>query len=320
MKFRSNKKLLGIVLGTLLAVSITACGYSEEEEASKQQGIELIGSGDYSDAVDAFNDALSKAGGMVQDEEIDIVYFKAAAQFLAGDIEGSIQTYTDLINFNEKNVDGYYLRGLMYVKAGNIDNAIADFDVAVKMDSTGYERYLRIYSALSNAGDQDNANRYLDLLLQVDATTGEAYEAKGQALEIRGDYETAKTNYEKAVGKGLTDAYIGLARVSGLLGDQDAVTDYLEKFQSSAEMNSESYNVVGELALSQGNYEEALSAFQSGLALENVTNEQQLLRNEIIALEYTHDFATAKEKATIYVTTYPQDQEMLTEYQFLQTR
>ena len=48
--------------------------------------------------------------------------------------------------------------------------------------------------------------------------------------------------------------------------------------------------------------------------------EQELRRNEIIALEYLQDFAQAREKMTEYLADYPDDEAAAREYEFLQSR
>jgi tetratricopeptide (TPR) repeat protein len=72
--------------------------------------------------------------------------------------------------------------------------------------------------------------------------------------------------------------------------------------------------------MQNGDYADALATYQEALALDEVTNEQELLKNEIGALEYTGDFKTAYTNALKYIEDYPNDSEMLREITFLQTR
>ena len=74
------------------------------------------------------------------------------------------------------------------------------------------------------------------------------------------------------------------------------------------------------MLLEAGKYEDALSYIQTALASEDVEDEQNLRRNEILAYEYKGDFASAKEKMASYVEDYPEDETAAREYQFLQTR
>ena len=63
-----------------------------------------------------------------------------------------------------------------------------------------------------------------------------------------------------------------------------------------------------------------MKSFQKGLELKDVSNKQELLKNEIAALERTGDFAKAKKNCQSYIEEYPYDQEMQDEYLFLKTR
>ena len=49
--------------------------------------------------------------GSVGAEELDICYYKAKAQYLSGDVDGAIDTYTAIIDYN-KDSDAYYLRAV----------------------------------------------------------------------------------------------------------------------------------------------------------------------------------------------------------------
>ena len=67
-------------------------------------------------------------------------------------------------------------------------------------------------------------------------------------------------------------------------------------------------------------YAEALSTFEKGLSLPKITNEKELLRNEIAALEYNGQFAEAYIKAQEFIQVYPNEQDMQRELVFLLTR
>lgn len=49
--------------------------------------------------------------GSVGAEELDICYYKAKAQYLSGDVDGAIDTYTVIIDY-DKDSDAYYLERL----------------------------------------------------------------------------------------------------------------------------------------------------------------------------------------------------------------
>ena len=72
--------------------------------------------------------------------------------------------------------------------------------------------------------------------------------------------------------------------------------------------------------MEKGNYEAALEDIRQGLAMDNVTNQQELLSNQIIAYEYSGDFESAKKTMQAYIKEYKSDEEAVREYTFLKTR
>ena len=72
--------------------------------------------------------------------------------------------------------------------------------------------------------------------------------------------------------------------------------------------------------MNQKNYQGAIEYFQSGIAMEEVTNEQELLQNLVIAYEKSGDFSSAKTTMEQYLEDYPDDEDAQREYIFLCTR
>ena len=54
--------------------------------------------------------------------------------------------------------------------------------------------------------------------------------------------------------------------------------------------------------------------------MDNVTNQQELLSNQIIAYEYSGDFTSAWDVVQQYVSLYPDDEAAQREYIFLKNR
>ena len=67
-------------------------------------------------------------------------------------------------------------------------------------------------------------------------------------------------------------------------------------------------------------FEEALTAFQAAMNIEDNGMMQTLKFNEIVAYEYMHDYKTAAALMSSYLKSYPDDTTAKREYEFLQTR
>ena len=109
----------------------------------------------YMAAIEAFDNALSQAD-KIGANEVDICYYKAAAQFAAGDLTNSVGTYDTLLEYDNANSDAYFLRGCVYLNMSESGKAQEDFAKAVKFASDD-DIYLDIYNSLSGAGYEEES-------------------------------------------------------------------------------------------------------------------------------------------------------------------
>ena len=103
-------------------------------------------------------------------------------------------------------------------------------------------------------------------------------------------------------------------------GDNDSSQKYFKKYLDSGEADSYDLMNMGQAQMDNGNYDTAITYFQTALDLESVPNKQQITKAMIIAYEYSGDFATAKSQMEEYMKDYPDDEDAAREYQFLETR
>lgn len=80
------------------------------------------------------------------------------------------------------------------------------------------------------------------------------------------------------------------------------------------------YNTIGLCRMEEGNYDDAISNFALGIAVNEGETVQELMFNEAVAYEYKGDFKTAKQKMKNYIAKYPNDNKAAREYEFLKSR
>lgn len=320
MKFQ--KYMAVAAVGLALTIGFTGCTDKDREnqEAYRKIGINSMAEGDYDKAVKSFQKALDISLGEVGAEEIDICYYKAAAQFAGGDYEDAIDTYTALIQYDEKNAQAYYLRGSVYLNTKNEKKALADYKKAIKADSADYQLYEGIYENLLNNGYEEEAKEYLEKALDLKPKEAEDYAEQGHIYYLLGDYKQAKTSLDKAIDKDDKTALLYLAEVYQAEEKEEEAQALLENYVKNNAKDSEALNNLGMMQMNNENYEEALKYFQLGLEIEDASNKQELMKNEIAAYEYMGDFASAKEKMKAYLKEYQNDEEAVRESTFLQTR
>lgn len=304
-----------------MAMSLTACSsYDEEEISLRDSGVEAMNAGNYEEAIELFNQALDCSIGKVTDLEIDINYYKAAAQYNAGLFDDAITSYTALIKYDSENFEPYFLRGSLYANEGEIGQAITDYDDAVKCDEKNYLLYIEIYENLDGLGYSDQALEYLNRALEVSDKSANANYYKGRIYYLLGQYENAMELLNKAIEKDIIEAKLYLAKIYQDQGDYVTAQSLLEEYAASDEVTSEAIATLGDIEMTNGNYENALSYYQAGLNLDSIDNMPSLLKSQVAALEHLYRFDEAEQVLTQYLESYPSDEEAQEELIFLKTR
>ncbi len=298
---------------------LSGCGDSEKMQEYKELGISQMESGDYESAVQSFQKALDQSLGTIGAEELDICYYKALALYKSGDTEGAIEAYTTLAEYDSKNWEVYYLRGNIYLQEGQSEAALEDYAQAFSLNDDDVELCVHIYENLSDAGLSESGQEYLNQVMSVTPSTAEEYYFVGDMYFLTGDYENALANLKQAEELGCDKALLLLGYIYAEEGDsesaQTAFTSYMEKYPEDAE----ALNELGEMALEAGEYDNAVLYLESALEAGDSSMEQAILKNLIIAYEYSGDFESACDTAAEFLTQY-EDEEISREYEFLQTR
>lgn len=271
----------------LLAVClcITGCGASEDvsekQQALKQEGMELQSAGDYSGAIAKYEEALSLSNMKVGEEEVDLAYYKASAQYRSGDLAGAIDTYSAVIAL-KKDINGYLGRGMLYVAAKDAEKAEADLNKAL----------------------QETDDPVI----------------KGIIYNVVNDTGKAKECFEEAKKAGNAEAGFYLAGIYEEAGDDNYAMILLEEYIASGKAGAEGYLSVGRHYIEDGAYEDALKTLQAGIALGESGVLKNLMQEEIACYEKLGNFVSAKEKAEDYLDKYPDDILIKNEYEFLKSR
>ena len=320
-QIKMKKRLLILMLTIYMGLMATACSkYDSDEIALRDEGVELMDSGDYEGAIDKFDEALSCSIGKVTDLEIDINYYKAAAQYNAGLFDDAVDTYSALIKYDGDNYEPYFLRGSIYADQGETTQAITDYDKAIECDEKNYLLYIQIYENLNELGYADQGMVYLNQALDVSDKSANGKYYKGRIYYILGDEEKAEEYLSAAVDKDVVEAKLYLAKLYQSQGNTDAAQELLEEYANSDEVTSDALATLGDIEMSSGEYENALNYYEAGLSLDSIDNMADLLKGQVAALEYLGRFDEAEEVLTQYVETYPNDEEAAKELIFLQTR
>ena len=318
-----KKKIVSLLLICALAFPVLGgCSGTDREaqESYRQLGIKQLKEGDYQSAEESFQKALDESLGDIGAIEEDICYYKALCQFKNGDTEEAIETYTALIEYDEKNADAYYLRGSAYLTLDEGKKCISDYDQAVKLDGNNYDLYVGIYENLKAAGYEDKGNTYLDAALEQECQDASDYCGQGYIQYLLGEYETADKLLTTAIEKGSDQATLYQVKVKKALGEEETAKNLLESYMKAHPEDVDALNEAGIMAVNEQEYEEAVKIFEQAIALDEKGENQQLRLNLIYAYEYGGNFEQAYSLMQEYAKEYPNDESVQKELTFLETR
>lgn len=320
---KKRHKLIHIVTAAALsAMLLSGCSNErlEDELAFRDIGISDMQKGDYDGAIVAFGSTLALCNGEITDTEIDICYYKAAALYAGGDIDGALETYQALIDYNEKDGNAYYLKGCLNLQRGDTDTALTDFSNAVKYNGNEFQLYIGIYENLTAYNMKEQGEEYLNKAFDIKGSSGENLAFRGKIYYLLGQYDNAEKELTAAIEKESKEANLYLAQVYEAQGNMEQAEIYYQAYTASGAADSVAMNALAEIEIEKGNYVAALDYVNQGLAMENVTNRAELLSNKIVACEYSGDFATAWEAVQEYIPLCPEDTTAQREYIFLKNR
>lgn len=312
-----------IFLAAAVGISVLA-GCSDDKAESqatyRQAGITYMEQGDYANAVVAFEAALQQKIGGVSADELDISYYKGAAQFANGDLEGAMATYNAILDFDDEEADAYYLRGCLYLRQGNTEAGKADFANAVKYNAKEYELYLNIYENLAGAGLIDEGEAYLTQALALKGDDVANLEYRGRIYYHLGDYESAITDLEAALEAESVIANLYLAKTYDAMGDDVTAETYYEAYLATNATSPEALGAMGTIMLEKQQYAKAVSYLEAAMENETKTINRAVMQDLVIAYEYNGNFDKAWELIQEYVDLFPDDEKAQNEYVFLKNR
>ncbi len=186
---KTNLRIMSAVLLSLLL--LTGCGSRVKE--LRLQGIELLEKGRYQEAAETLNEALQAGRGQISRVQLDILSYRAEAEYLSGDLEAAEKTVSILIEADGSKESYEKLSAQISAKRlvqeasealdqdrleearSKLDEAIAaglqndqslEYDEAVYLEKTGKweEAYAAMKDYTDRYPDDTEAARELDFL------------------------------------------------------------------------------------------------------------------------------------------------------------
>lgn len=289
------------------------------KELARAEGIAYMGMTQYGDAAACFLEALGYSNGWVEDVDYDINFYLAAAYTKEGRLQEAEEIYSAILDLQPGNVDALFLRGNARMGLDDYAAAKEDFDRVIAMDGKNFDRLIQIYEVLHSHGYKETGQTYLRAAMDAAGEQMSAYD-KGRMYYYLEEYQSAYLALETAKDQGGADASLYLGRSYEATGDYNYAASVYNNYLSKDTSDARIYNQLGLCEMARGDYHAALSAFQSGMQIEDNEMMQSLLFNEAVTYEYLHDYRQAAVLMESYLKTYPDDQVARREYEFLSTR
>lgn len=203
------RKATGMLVVT--AMLLTGCRGSKEKYIFRETGIQQLAAGSYKEAIQSFDQALKHSDGLVGVFELDVLKYRAEAEYKVEDYEAAAHTYEVLIQADKPLPEYRDMQNMVYIKAGELDKALAAYQESLKKSGSDKTK--------SNTDGTENAVRKA-ILMEL-----------GRALTNVGRFDEAKTLYLQAITDGMMDGELynrmGLCELEE--GNLDQAMDYFVK-------------------------------------------------------------------------------------------
>jgi hypothetical protein len=278
-----------------------------------------MGLTDYEQAAQCFEEALASGNGFVQNVDVDMNYYMAAAYSKNEQYAEAEERYDAILALKSNDEDAYFLRGIARLAQSDYDNAKLDFDKVISMDGKNYDRIIDIYQVMEHYGYGGAGQEYLNNALDAGGSQMNSFD-KGRIYYYLGQYQEAALLLEESREKGGAESTLFLGRAYEAIGEYNYAANVYSSYIAKDNQSAEVYNQLGLCNILRQDYEAALTAFQTGMQIENNGMMQTLAFNEIMTYEYLGEYQKAAVLINNYMNTYPDDDMAAREQDFLSTR
>lgn len=275
-KKQANRKAAFCAVVLMTAASVLGgCGEAgPDKKELRMSGIQKLDAGDYAGAVADLDGAIQASTGRVGAFEIDVLKYRAEAEYKLEDYLAAAHTYDVLIQVDQKGPGYLYLSAAMKALGGDTDGALEAYREGVTLEkeaggksgkkepsdhqAAGFgrmEALTAVGEACMKDGRQQEVSQLYDDAVQ-DGTAGPSvFNSMGLTYLEAGEYEEALSCFDRAVQAG-----DGQSDPAGQNGSEKASGAGADPAVRNARFNRA---VVYEY---QGQYQKALQAFEAYVA------------------------------------------------------
>lgn len=201
---RIRKTTVGKLTGAwlLAAVFITGCQNNSEKYAFRETGIEQLNAGNYPEAIQSFEQALEHSDGLVGIFELDVLKYRAEAEYRAGDYEAAAHTYVILMQVDEERPEYLNMRCMLLIQSGQLDQALEDYQKSYTLNPGNpliEGTLLSLGDALTGAGRFEEAIGLYQQAAGDGLKSSELYNRMGLCEMEAGNYDQALQYFDQGI-------------------------------------------------------------------------------------------------------------------------
>ena len=230
------KQVKAVCILALAAGMISGCSLktAENREALRMSGIEKLDAGDYAGAISDLEEALDLGKGRVGSMELDILKYRAEAEYKIGDYRAAAHTYDVLSQVDGEKPEYAGLHCLLSIRAGDTEEALEAYQKLYQQQQASAELLKEMGQALEEEGQTDAA---LELYAQAEADgTADSviYNQKGLCYLERGEYLAAGQAFQTGLnapdGKAKADLMFNYAVALEYQGEYEQALEAFEAY------------------------------------------------------------------------------------------
>ncbi len=309
-----NKALLLLLLFAFFVPGLVGCkGRGEEKQdryALRLSGIEKMGLGDYAGAVADFDGAVQMPGGKIGEFEIDVLKYRAEAEYQLGDYGAAAHTYDVLLEIDGEKMEYCYQNAVMKALSGDTDGALASYADGIRLEQEGEKEkdllgfWKKLKGGEEDGGESQEAEGQPEVSRSGSFGREEALSAVGEACLAAGRQEEAKRLFDEAIRDGTAGPKIFY----------DLGIQYLENKQYGEALDAfERAALAGNKILSQES-EGTARAEEAGKTVRDSRF------NQAVIYEHQGQYQKALNAFESYVAEFGPDEAAQKEITFLRTR
>lgn len=233
-----------VLLLSLMLPLAAGCKDRGSQYSYREAGITALNEGNYKEAIESFDKAIHSSKGLVGKVDMDILKYRAEAEYLSGNYAEAVDTYDKLIKADGQKPEYLNMRSVSKAENGDLNGALEDYRKSGELDKEGkapgrLHALLTAGAFLEEKGSADEAMSLYQEALQAGETSARLFNRMGLCSISKKDYDSAVNYFEQ--GLSAEDS----AKVPELLFNQAVAKEYKGEFKEALDLMQKYVSVHG---------------------------------------------------------------------------